>query len=162
MRKTKDRGAKLHFSGVPTGPDVRKIRGQWPDHELEHGDKIPYDEVASLLGCRRHSLRFRTVTWKWRKQVEKDTAGRVTIGTVPGESFIVWDDSQKHQAAVGQLYRASRAAKRSVVLSSYVDVSQLTDDERRRHDQLQVRHAAVLGALQVRGNSKSLPSLTDD
>jgi hypothetical protein len=152
--------AQLHFGGVPTGPDVKKIRDRWPDGSLKAGDKISYEQMASVIGHNKADTRFKTVTQQWRKAVEEATAGRVSIGTIPGEGFIVLDDSQKHSAAVGKLRSAGRAAKRSVILTSFVDASNLTEDERARHYQLQVRNAAVLGALQVRGNGKALPSLT--
>ena len=58
------------FKGEPTDWQVRKL------HEafgvIEPGRVITYKEVTDVIGEPHNSHRFNTITWRWRKDIEKN------------------------------------------------------------------------------------------
>jgi hypothetical protein len=150
----------LHFGGVPTDPDIRRIRQEHPDHTLTPGTLIRYEDVERLIQTGRDTARFRTVTDKWRRQVEDET-GSVVIGTEPGLGFKVLTEAEKLNLGYDKLRSAARSARRSYVVAGRVSVSQLSEEDRERHRVLQQRNAAVISAAQVKSKAQ-LPEFGKD
>ncbi len=82
--------------GVPVAPDVNRIREAFPDRSLEAGQIIYHGYVQELLGEPPESARYRTVTNRWRRDVE-DSVGKVILA-VRGVGFIVADDHAKSES----------------------------------------------------------------
>lgn len=62
-----------HFfwnEGMPTGPDVALICKTYPD--LKPKDKIPYEDIAELLGIEAGSNRWRSVITAWYARMLND------------------------------------------------------------------------------------------
>lgn len=93
--------------GLPTGPDVTLILKRWPN--LAVGQRIKYSEIASLLGIKVGTSRWRTVTNAWRKRELDD--GRV-IKCVPGHEFIVANAEQIIDDTHVTLKHITRSARR--------------------------------------------------
>lgn len=149
--------SKLYFGGIPTEIDIRKLREAYPDGSLTVGRIINYTEVEALLRMKRTDNRWRTVTHRWRRLVEKESG--VIVGTVDGEAFKVLDDHETLDTACGKLRTSVRCARRSLVLNTYVDRKKLTAEEGKRHDFLSARGAAIMAATQLRGRGAELPKL---
>jgi len=152
-RKT---GTTLHFGGVPTDIEVRAIRERWPEHTLEAGQVLAYDDIADVAGITRGSGRWASVTARWRRTCE---AHGVLIGTERGEGFKVLGARDRLELSEHKFGCAVRATRRSLRVAGSVATSELTQEERARLDFTQRRAAAVLGTAQIRA-AADLPRLT--
>ncbi len=150
--------AKLFFGGLPTEPEVNRIRSAYPDAELTVGQVIPYDNIAAIIGAAYKSNRFRSITNVWRKKVEKET--NKIIGTEPGVGFVVLSESQKVNLSGSKLRSAARFARRSYMVASRTDVKQLSEEEARRlTHQINVT-AKIIASAQLK-TKKQLPDMTN-
>jgi len=149
---------ELRFGGVPTDPDIKRIRDRWPDSDLAPGQSIACDDVATVLGLPKTSHRFQTVTARWRKLVERGPTALV-IGRRDGE-FRVLAPGQVVNANErdfrGGFKRFRRGSIRGV---RSVDVSQLSDDEKKRHDLHAKLAGKVLAVSSIRKDQAALPRL---
>jgi ABC-type transporter Mla MlaB component len=136
--------------GLPTAPDVTMIQKHWPD--LEIGARIPYDEVAALIGVPVSSVRFRTVTKAWR---EKEKQERRVIKCDKSIAFYVATAEQITSDTFGALRHIGRSAKKQRTnLSTITDV-----DDRMRGI---VNHQAMFfRAIEKDANHKKLNTLPD-
>jgi hypothetical protein len=148
---------KLFFGGIPTDVDIRALRDAFPDSGLAVGKLIGYEEVERVVRCKRASARFKTVTSRWRRLVEKDTG--MIIGVEPTRGFVVLDDHEKLELSCQKVRSGVKFTRRGIRVAGHVERKGLSDEERRRYDLLTVRAAAILGAAQIRGNDAGLPTL---
>ena len=148
--------ARLYFGGVPTDIDVRALREAYPDSGLTVGKTIAYSEVERIVKVGKGSCRFKTVTGRWRRLVEKDSA--VLIGVEAGKGFVVLDNKQTLELSCQKLRSGVRATRRSFHVAGYVERKELTADEQRRYDMVAGRAAAIMAAAQLRGKAE-LPKL---
>lgn len=149
-------GSTIFLGGIPTGPDVKRLREYFPDSSLQVGQSIPYKDVEDLIQCKRHSYRFKTVTYRWRRLVEKESS--VIIGADSGKGFIVLDDHQKLSLSGSKLRSAARFARRSYVVTGHINRRNLTDDELLRLDHQGKVAGAVLAAATIKRNAE-LPTI---
>lgn len=147
---------KVFRGGVPTAPDVRKLREMFPDKDLNVGDVLAYDDIAEVVGCAYGTSRFKSITDRWRKLVENES-GKI-IGVSKGVGFAVLSDSQKLEVSHQKLRTAVRSAGRSLTVAMHIDRSNLTDDERLRLDHQNRINASLLAAAQISPNTE-LPKL---
>lgn len=70
--------------GLPTGPEVSILKQSYPDPQV--GDRIPYAEVAAIIGRAPNTHRFRSVTNAWRRYLIDQ--GKV-IHCETGVAFVV-------------------------------------------------------------------------
>lgn len=148
--------SELYFGGLPTEPDIKKIREFYPDQSLKVGDVIAYNDIAEILGVPYGSSRFKTVTDRWRKVFEKDS-GKV-LDCEKGVGFRVNHDSQNLDLSGKKLRTATRMARRSYIVAGRIDRKNLSDDERKRLDFQARCSAQVLAASQIKRTAE-VPSL---
>ena len=148
---------ELFFGGLPTEPDVKKLRAEFPDNELRPGKTISYEDVERVIGVSYGQPRFATVTNQWRKMVEKET--NIIIGTKPGEAFVVLSEPEKVGLSGEQLRKAGKRARRAWVIAQRVDRVALSEEERRRLDHHAAVSSGVLAAAQLRDSAKQLPDV---
>ena len=146
----------LYFGGVPMEPDVRKLREQYPEGRMKPGQVMSYDEVEAVLKVPKDSGRFYGVTNKWRKIVEEETG--IILGVERGEGFKVLAEGEKVDLSGNKLRMAARAARRSYLIASRVDIKKLTDDDKARLDHYIVNSSKTLAAMQIK-STKLLPDL---
>ena len=146
-----------YFGGIPTEPDVNRLRDQFPDSGMESGQVISYEEVERLIDCRKGSARFQTVTSRWRRLVERET-GRIIIGTERGVGFKVLDNQQKLNLSSDTFRQAIRRSRRAYQVTGRINLRQLSEDERQRLLGIQQRTAAVVATAQIQSTT-DLPSL---
>ena len=139
---------KVFVGGLPTDPEVRALRDQWPDSELAEGVVISYEDIEAVIGCKRRSNRFKTITTRWRKLLENNT-GKVIFKAEPS-GYKVLSDAEKVDLSSSKMDSAKRHARRAYVITARVDVSALSEDERGRMLSVQQRAAAITLAAQVR------------
>lgn len=120
--------AEFYFRGVPTEPSIQKLRDAYP--EMKIGDRIPYSAVERLIGCKRESFRFKTITARWRKLIEHERD--LVIGVVPTIGFEILDDPQKLNLGASKLKSAIKTARRSYTIFSRVDRAALSASDQSR------------------------------
>lgn len=145
--------------GMPTAPDVKRIREHYPDNKLEEGDQVATKEaIAQIITEDPESNRFRTVTSAWRKSVERETSKVIKL--VNGV-FIVLDDSEKLGEVGNGLQSAARKIRRVKTVGSYISRRNLSEDERARYDMANFRMSKIMEADRIAART-SVPSLTDN
>jgi len=149
--------SSLYFGGVPTRPDVDKIRKMWPDKDLKEGDEIAYEDMEELLDISRRVNRWRTVTNNWRGLVETESG--LIIDVIKGKAFVVLDDGEKVDLGHSKMRTAVRGVRRSVVINSYVNTSKLDEDQLVRYRIAARCAAAMLNTAQLRSKKKHLPEM---
>lgn len=148
---------QLYFGGLPTEPDIKKLREVFPESEMKPGKAIAYEEVSAIIKVPYGSSRFQAVTNQWRKVVEKET--NIIIGTKPGEAFVVLSESEKVGLSGDQLRKAGRRARRAWVVSQRIERTALTEEERRRLDHHQGVASNVIASAQLRNGKRQLPAV---
>lgn len=146
-------------SGIPTASDIRKIRKAYPDAGLKVGTIIPFDDIAKLLDLHPKSCRFKTVTFRWRRQVESTT--RRVIDAPGNKTFCVANPQEVLTLTRRKSRIATRSIMRSETLGELVNRARLSEDERGQLDHVRRRNGAMLAALQIRGGDH-LATLTDE
>lgn len=147
---------RLFLGGLPTEPDIKRIREAFPDCELKAGDIIRHDNIERVLQVKKGSSRYQTLTTRWRKLVETESG--IIIGAERGTGFKVLSDGQKVGLSGAKLRSAARFARRAYIVAGRVDRSNLTDDERTRLDHQTRCSAGIIAAAQIKSQSQ-LPSL---
>jgi len=149
--------AVLYFGGVPTDPDIKRIRDKWPDAELQPGQEIPCDEVAAAIGEPINSNRFRTVTARWRRLVEKGPTGLV-VKQRRG-AFAVLAPGEVVNSNESDLRGAIKKTRRAAIRGSRVEVAELSEDERKRHDIHVMLTSKLLLTANIHKNRPALPKM---
>jgi len=135
----------LFFGGVPTDGDIRLLENEYGIPEI--GKIIPYEEVAAVIKYDKDSSRFKTVTQRWRKKIERDH--NVIIGTERGIGFVALDNASRVDLGSDKFKYGMKSVRRANKVVSSTDHSDLTDD------QVQVAHhvrhvtAALVGAARM-------------
>lgn len=147
---------KIFRGGLPTDPDVAAIRERYPDAMFSKGDFIAYEAIGEVIQALPGSTRFRTVTAAWRRAVERDAGLVIECDRVRG--FVVATDSRKVALGAAKLRTAYRLGHRAHALAQGVDRAKLSPDERRQHDFLLQRSAAVMVSAQA-ARKAQLPAI---
>lgn len=148
----------MYFGGVPTDPDIRRIREEYPDEQLAEGDFIPYSAIEQVIRCEKGSNRYKTVTNRWRGLVEKEN--QIVIGTRPGEGFVVLTDAEKVDMSGGKLRTAVRQTRRSIVVGSMVDRRKLDPAQKARLAHIEAVNARLAETARLASKGE-LPTLTE-
>jgi len=148
---------KMFFGGVPTEPDIKKIKTEYPTNVLTPGKKIAYAEIERLIGVGKREHRFKTVTSQWRKEVEKEV--NIIIGCDPGEGFRVLNEPEKVDLSSSKTRSAGRAARRAYVVAARTDIKELDENDRKRLDHIMGVSSRVLAAAKLKSKVE-LPQIT--
>jgi len=150
--------AQLCFGGVPTDPEIKRIRDKWPDADLRPGQTITCDEVAVVIGESVQADRFQTVTTRWRRLVEKGPSQLVIARR--NYVFFVLRDGEVVNSNEADIRQAVKKTRRASARAQGVDVAKLSEDEKKRHDLHVGLTAKLLATANVRRNgTKQLPKM---
>jgi hypothetical protein len=139
---TKAKDGVLFFGGVPTDTDIATLRNAYPVEALTEGRVIPYEEVGKLIMEGPKTHRFRTVTNRWRKMLEKENS--IVLGAKAGVGFLVLSPQERVTLASGHLHSSSLQAVRAHRRSGDVPRARLTTEEGKRADHILHVSAAVI------------------
>lgn len=157
MSKTKRSG--LYFGGMPTEPDVRKIREAFPTKEMMVGQIITKAQIETILDLSADENRFSTVVSKWRKEIKAAT-GTIMLQSVPG-GFQVMDAKQKIHYSESKMRSSRRAAVRSLNgIACIDDFDAMSEEDKRRALAVQGRAATILAVDQVRNRKMNADNLS--
>ena len=120
----------LFFGGVPTEPDVERIRAAYPESSLTKGTAITYGDIAHVIGYPKQSSRFRTVTDRWRKRLAHDHG--IEVKAIAGTGFKVMTDLERVNHSESNMKSAVRKARVSYRVAAHTDVRNLGQDDRAR------------------------------
>lgn len=148
---------QLYFGGLTTDPQIRRLSEHYSDISSRRGTVIPHEEIEKLIEAERGSNRYRTITNRWRRRVERET-GIVIAGTgdAVGVGFRVLTDDEQVGFGVSQRVSAGRRIRRWHTVVSNVNTDRLSPAMKAVRD-FEVSAAARmhLAMTQVR---KELPS----
>ena len=148
-----------HFGGIPTGPDVKRIREKFPDNELKPGDTIGYDKIGKLIGVEYGESRFFTVTNAWRKALR--TESDLIIGVVAGEGFVVLDENEKSHLVGRKIMRSVKQLRSGYKVMQTIDIKKLGEDERKSYDFNSLRMGKMIAMARLK-KSALLPTMEGD
>lgn len=154
---------RLAFGGMPTGPDVKRIREHYPDSELIEGaTEITHQEIAEILGESMDSNRFRTVASAWRSAVRREAGKDIDS---ENKTFKVLDDSGRLGLVERYTRKGARQERKAWDVLGRIDRNKLTADEDRRAEEnrtllSQSMNAKRRTANQIR-SKQAVPSLTE-
>lgn len=149
----------IYFGGIPTEPDVNKLAEVFKTQEMVPGKQILYSEVCDIIKQKPGSSRWRSVTDAWRKKIEKD--GNVIMSCDSfKQAFCVLSEGGKVEFSGKKLRSAVTFAKRSFIVSGMIDVKQLSEEDRCKHEFNTLKSANVIALAQLRSNKNLLPEMT--
>lgn len=129
--------SRLFRGGVPTGPDVEKLMALG----VSPGDRVLYDDVERLLGLKRASNRWHSVTIAWRKRLFREQHIQTEAD---GEAFVILTADQAVSSAIKHMTGIGRAAGRVVVRVETIDQAALSPRALDQHVLVRRHAAAVL------------------
>lgn len=147
---------KLFFGGLPTGPDVQRIRNVYPENSLAPQQEISYAHIGEIIGSKYGTSRFISVTTSWRKFVEKEV--NVIFGTDPGVAFVVLNEPEKVKLSERKLHSAAKFARRAYIISAMVNTKLLSDHEKARKTHAELVSANIISSAQIKSKTM-LPTL---
>ena len=127
--------ACVYRRGIPTEPDVNKLKEKFPDTNLKNNDIIPYQDIALIIGVAVSSSRFKTVMSVWRKYLEQTS--NIILKPLKGQGYLVLSDSGKLNAAADKYKSAKKMAARAIIITTHINTSNLTQAEKDTMTKLQ-------------------------
>lgn len=152
---------RVFFSGVPTEPDVKKLMDAIDVKSMPKGSSIEYETVSEIIGIQYKAPRWRSVTLSWRKKLEKDF-GIILDCSQTERAFVVLTEGGKVGLSGRKLRSAVSSARRAYIVSGQVDVKQLTEAEKAKHDFFSIRAGNMIASAQLRSDKRSLPELRSE
>lgn len=145
----------IHFTGVPTAPDVRRLRDKFgvPDE----GKLITYESLEETLGYKRDSVRFRTVVYAWRRALESEHSA--LMEAVPSKGLVRMTPDERVEHSDGKKKSGLRAIGRAVRIVAFTDRARLTPENQHLADHLTKCGAAIKLAIATASKPEKLPEL---
>lgn len=144
------KGSNLFLGGVPTKPDVDKLRKAFG--VPAEGTVIKHEEVEALLGYPRTSCRFKTVLESWRRSLDREH--NVIFGPQRGIGIVVLPPNERIELSAHKIRVGGRIIGRAGRIAVTTDQTRLTPDNRRASEHVQrtvasIRLAVVTSAKQI-------------
>lgn len=149
----------VHFRGLSTDPEVRRLQDRYPDVPALRGTMIPHEHIEAIIGERRDSARYKTITDRWRRRVERETGVVISgVGEAVGVGFRVLTDAEQVLFGVSQRVSAGRRIHRWHTVVANTDPSKLQPSQRNIRD-FEIAAAAKLHLAMTEVRS-ALPART--
>jgi len=135
--------------GIPTDPDIRKLREKWPTASLTQGLVITDDEVAKVIApVKPKTSRWRTVTDRWRRIVMRESG--VIIGRIEG-TYRVLTDAEKVELMRRKVRTSRTYGLAAIAIGTTVDLPSLTAEQRAMFDHQNNCAAAIKLSTATKG-----------
>lgn len=141
-------GMKLMMFGIPTGPDVRKLEDAFGKPLA--GAEVSHEQIEEVLGVKRTTSRYKTVTLAWRKQLR--TQHNIDLEAVPGTGFRSLTDAER----VGAGVKGARAGVKKVVRSVKRSDAVVTEDAGLQTKQAVLRRLSLAMTDEFNRSMKSI------
>lgn len=121
--------SKLFLGGIPTAPDVKKLREAIG--ELIEGRDIAHDEVRAILGLEPRSSRYRSVTTAWRREMLNEH--NIEISAIPSIGFRVLPQAEQLTTNIKGFKQGTRKQGKSVRRIAQIETEKLSEAEQQKH-----------------------------
>lgn len=119
--------SNLFLGGKSTNPEVDAIMRAFKPIA---GERISYEDIAGVIGVDVSDNRFRTITNRWRKIIEKQHQVRITV---EDRHFVFLTSNQALDYSRRDFHRLGRATGKMVSRVSIIDPTQLSDERKEEH-----------------------------
>jgi len=118
---------RLFIGGRDTTPEIDAIRAAITPRP---GESVSHEDVAQVAGIEADSTRFQTVTNRWRRLVERDSAIQVESRD---RVFHFLTASEALERGKTDVHRIGKATGRLHVRVTRIDTAALSDEQRQLH-----------------------------
>lgn len=141
---------KVFFSGVPVGPDVRKLLEEYgiPEENTE----IKYLEIEKIIGESYLKNRFKTVTNAWVNYLLK--AHNVLMIPVRGVSYVATNPNTRVEYCSDRVKSAIKMVGKRLGTMALTDKHKLTEDNKNVYD----KHMKMYGPLKLLESTAAKPA----
>lgn len=129
----------IFAAGVPTEPDVKALFDRFGTPA--EGTLISYADVEALIRCPVNSARFKTVTHRWRREMEDDH--HIYLAAERGLGFRALNPTERTRTAKGKFRSGMRLTVRAGEIAINTDATRLAPDDSRVRDHI-IRTAATI------------------
>lgn len=131
---------KLYFAGMSTDNEIRALFEQFGS--ANKGQIITHDQIEGIVGVRRDSHRYRTITGRFVREMLKSK--NLELACQRNEGYRVLTDSERLGKAEKDTGKTHRAMKKIHYRIATIPRGQLTTEESRRADHAQVLVAKIV------------------
>lgn len=132
--------SRMFFAGMPTEPDVKKLREHFS--ELPEGLEIPHEEIETCIAAKRDQSRYRTIVTAWRKSLLNQN--NVELGSVAGVGYKVLTPGERLRHNYDGFQQGTRKQARSIRRVSIIPDDRLSLPERGKRDHIQRMGAMIV------------------
>lgn len=144
----------VFFGGIPTDAEVELLNDKFG--VPEPGTMITYGEVEETIGREHGSNRWRSVTGRWRRELQK--CHNIIMEAVPNEGFQALTPSGRVRHSESKIRSGTRSIRRGLIVASRTDTRELGEEELGRLAALQrYSHGIREGERQQRRKDALLP-----
>ena len=116
---------KLFLGGVPTAPDVKKLREAFP--EITEGTDFTHEQIEQVIGLDAKSTRYRCDTLSWRKEMLN--SHNIEIAAVPTVGFRALTGPERLDTNIKGFRQGTRKQGKSVRRVTMVRAETLSANE---------------------------------
>lgn len=145
----------LFRGGVPTDPDIEKLRKQIG--VPKENQVLTFDELEKILGEHKKSSRFSTVVQRWKNLMNREH--NIVFGPVRSVGIIALPPNERVQYSAGKYRFGLRQVGKAGIITATTDRSKLSDENQRVADHIQRSVAAIKLAAATSSKQQALPSL---
>lgn len=132
--------SKLFFGGIPTAPDVKKLREAFTD--VKEGTDFDHEQIAAILGLDPRTSRYRSVTTAWRKEML--TQHNIEIAAVATIGFRALTGAERLDTNVKGFKHGARKQGKHIRRVGMVRAETLSEPEQTKQLHVMRLGAAVL------------------
>lgn len=141
-------------NGIPTEPDVKKLRDTFGVPAV--GQEIPYSAIEAAIGVNRKTHRWATVTNAWRKALDREH--NVLMDAIPNVGFRVMDPSERVVFSASTYKGGLRRIARAGNVAERTDVKGLKPEELRVRDHISRAAASLRLAAATQARELNAPT----
>lgn len=142
--------SKLFLGGVPTAPDVKKLREAFP--QIDEGTDFTHEQIEAVIGLSPKSTRYRCVTLAWRKEMLN--GHNVEIVAVPTIGFRALTGPERLDTNVKGFKNGARKQGKHIHRVGMVRAETLSEPEQGKQ-----MHVMRLGAAVIAQASSMLKEI---
>lgn len=133
--------SKIFFGGIPTAPDVKKLREAFP--KIAEGTDFTHEQISAVLGgMDPKSSRYRCVTLAWRKEMLN--THNIEIAAVSNIGFRALCGAERLDTNVKGFKHGARKQGKHIRRVGMVRAETLTEQEQSKQLHFMRLGAAVL------------------
>lgn len=138
--------SRLFLGGIPTAPDVKKLRTAFP--EIKEGDQITHEQVEAVLKLDAKSSRYRSITTSWRKELLNEL--NLELAALPTIGYRCLPAGERLTTNIKGFRQGTRKQGKSVRRVIMIEAEKLSDvDQAKQLHMMRLGQAVVAQATSV-------------